>query len=427
MSYTPFRHAGSVILKRKPIQLTFFLTRRCNARCAFCFYISDKNLSKESRPELTLDEIRKISMSTGKLLWLAFSGGEIFLRDDIVEITEVFYERNRPAIILFPTNGRLTDVIREKIEAVLKHCKNRTIHVKLSIAVFEAMHDSVLEAAITALENTGMEFDESFIRAEMKRAMASSESPLMRSARMENDVLRKALGAPKAGHKYFKRTPKAGGGYTYYYTKQDWEKKHPGGEKTSHSNLMNKQNYNLAFNSLQSNSTITSRVTDRTIGTILQGEYKKDPGASANTLAGRAFLKLKQMFKRGGMQVKMELSDSDKAAEEKGEPSGKEKGKGGGKGEASSASSRKKRQEQISVRDTGAKMDSFYNRLKALDEKTDKPGHGVYSAKDIIKEEGKVFRAYDAHRMLFGGESKVLREKWDRMSSLFHKLTRKLS
>ena len=143
MSYTPFRHAGSVILKRNPIQLTFFLTKKCNARCPFCFYISDKNLSKESRPELTLDEIRKISMSTGKLLWLAFSGGEIFLRDDIVEITEVFYERNKPAIILFPTNGLLTDVIREKIEAVLKHCKNSTIAVKLSIDGLEAMHDSI--------------------------------------------------------------------------------------------------------------------------------------------------------------------------------------------------------------------------------------------------------------------------------------------
>ncbi|GBD97228.1 MAG TPA: radical SAM protein [Nitrospirae bacterium] len=143
MPYTPFRHAGSVIRKRKPIQLTFFLTRRCNARCAFCFYISDKNLSKENRPELTIDEIKKIAGSTGNLLWLAFSGGEIFLRDDIVEVTEVFYKRNKPAIILFPTNGLLTDVIREKIEAILKQCRNSTIAVKLSLDGLEEMHDSI--------------------------------------------------------------------------------------------------------------------------------------------------------------------------------------------------------------------------------------------------------------------------------------------
>lgn len=84
-----------------------------------------------------------MSGSMGKLLWLAFSGGEIFLRDDIAEITKVFYERNKPAIILFPTNGLLTDVIREKIENVLKHCVNSTIVVKLSLDGPERIHDVI--------------------------------------------------------------------------------------------------------------------------------------------------------------------------------------------------------------------------------------------------------------------------------------------
>ena len=38
-------------------------------------------------------------------MWLAFSGGEIFLRSDLVEITRIFYKNNRPAIILLPTKG----------------------------------------------------------------------------------------------------------------------------------------------------------------------------------------------------------------------------------------------------------------------------------------------------------------------------------
>lgn len=79
----------------------------------------------------------------GKLLWLAFSGGEIFLRDDIVEIAKVFYERNKPALILFPTNGLLTDVIREKIETVLKYCRNSTVVVKLSLDGPEHVHDVI--------------------------------------------------------------------------------------------------------------------------------------------------------------------------------------------------------------------------------------------------------------------------------------------
>lgn len=143
MAYSPFRHIGSVFWKRRPIQLTFFLTKRCNAKCSFCFYHADKGNVEESRAELSLSEIEKISASIGNLLWLAFSGGEIFLRDDIVEITRLFYERNKPSIILFPTNGLMTDVIAKRIREILEYCKNSTIVVKLSLDGPEALHDAI--------------------------------------------------------------------------------------------------------------------------------------------------------------------------------------------------------------------------------------------------------------------------------------------
>jgi len=143
MSYSPFRHIGSVFRKGRPIQLTFFLTKRCNAKCSFCFYQSDRTISEENNLELSLGEIERISASIGNLLWLAFSGGEIFLRNELVEITKVFYERNKPAIILFPTNGLLTDVIKEKIEAILKYCRKSTIVVKLSVDGPKSLHDAM--------------------------------------------------------------------------------------------------------------------------------------------------------------------------------------------------------------------------------------------------------------------------------------------
>jgi MoaA/NifB/PqqE/SkfB family radical SAM enzyme len=93
--------------------------------------------------ELTLQEIESISSSFGKLLWLAFSGGEIFLRSDIAEITKAFYDNNKPAIILFPTNGLLTDTIREKIEEILINCRKSTIVVKLSLEGIESVHDAI--------------------------------------------------------------------------------------------------------------------------------------------------------------------------------------------------------------------------------------------------------------------------------------------
>jgi len=141
--YSPFRHAGSVLRKSRALHLTFFLTRRCNLRCPFCFYLSGQETPAEPLHELTIDEIRKISLSMGNLLWLAFSGGEIYLRDDLVEISEVFYKNNKPAIMLYPTNGMLPELIRERTERILALCKKSVIAVKLSLDGMEEMHDAL--------------------------------------------------------------------------------------------------------------------------------------------------------------------------------------------------------------------------------------------------------------------------------------------
>ena len=109
--YSPFRHIGSVFWKRKPIQLTFFLTRRCNARCPFCFYLSREGSASTQAEELTLSEIEKVSSSMGKLLWLAFSGGEIFLRTDLVEITKVFYDRSGSFGVTSFASGRTIEIV----------------------------------------------------------------------------------------------------------------------------------------------------------------------------------------------------------------------------------------------------------------------------------------------------------------------------
>ena len=156
--YTPFRHINSIFLKTRPIHLTFFITRRCNSRCPFCFYL--KNTPKIPTlargggggvNELSLDEIQKVSESLGSLLWLAFSGGEIYLRDNLAEISKVFYKNNRPAIMLYPTNGLLPELIKGRTEEILRHCKKSVIVVKLSIDGLNEEHDR--------LRNTPGSFD----------------------------------------------------------------------------------------------------------------------------------------------------------------------------------------------------------------------------------------------------------------------------
>jgi radical SAM protein with 4Fe4S-binding SPASM domain len=143
MTFSPFRHLGSILWKKNPIQFTFFLTRRCNARCPFCFYISKQDAEVSASSEITFTEIEKVAPQLGKLLWLAFSGGEIFLRKDLVEITRLFYKTNKPAIILLPTNGLLQDTIYQNVEAILKACPKSSIVVKLSLDGPETVHDDL--------------------------------------------------------------------------------------------------------------------------------------------------------------------------------------------------------------------------------------------------------------------------------------------
>jgi radical SAM protein with 4Fe4S-binding SPASM domain len=140
--YSPFRHSGSIFSKKNPIHLTFFITRRCNSRCPFCFYLKTPQRPPESE-ELSLEEIRRISHSMGDLLWLAFSGGEIFLRDDLVAMSRIFYDQNRPVIMLYPTNGLLPQVIREQTEEILRYCRESVITVKLSLDGLGDAHDRI--------------------------------------------------------------------------------------------------------------------------------------------------------------------------------------------------------------------------------------------------------------------------------------------
>jgi len=146
MMYSPFKYLSYLFWKRRAIQLTFFITKRCNAKCPFCFYISPSTPSftkRGSEEELKIDEIERISSTFGNLLWLAFSGGEIFLRDDIIEISKIFYKNNKPSIILYPTNGLTPELIYERMDKILRYCKKSSVVVKLSLDGLNKLHDEL--------------------------------------------------------------------------------------------------------------------------------------------------------------------------------------------------------------------------------------------------------------------------------------------
>ncbi|MDY7039033.1 MAG: radical SAM protein, partial [Thermodesulfobacteriota bacterium] len=94
-----------------PLNLTVSLTYRCNSRCKTC------NIYQKQVSEFTLQEFEKTFQSIGSgPYWFTMSGGEPFLRKDIVDICKSAYENCHPKIINIPTNGILSDTISERVK-----------------------------------------------------------------------------------------------------------------------------------------------------------------------------------------------------------------------------------------------------------------------------------------------------------------------
>lgn len=96
--------------------LILFVTSRCNFRCPNCFNLANLDNGKD---DLSLDEIATLAPSLGRLMWLALSGGEPFLREDLPELTALLYRHTRFKRFNIPTNGYATDRILRMVETML--------------------------------------------------------------------------------------------------------------------------------------------------------------------------------------------------------------------------------------------------------------------------------------------------------------------
>ncbi len=127
------------LLRKKKLEgLFLFATSRCNSRCKTCFYHEYLNDGKD----MTLDQIKSISETSPRFDKLWYSGGEPFLREELVEITRLFYDNNQVKVINLPTNGLLTDKIVKQVSQILEQCPEMTIHLNYSLDGLGATHDN---------------------------------------------------------------------------------------------------------------------------------------------------------------------------------------------------------------------------------------------------------------------------------------------
>ncbi len=140
--------------KTTPEQATFFLTHRCNLACSHCFLGEGKSFSGL---ELSLDEMDRATKKMPKIKYVTVTGGEPFLRGDVVEAVGVLHKNLKPVLITLLTNGYDPDAVVDGVKRILEQCSPTSISIKLSLDGPPDVHDAMRQKA-GAFERTRESF-----------------------------------------------------------------------------------------------------------------------------------------------------------------------------------------------------------------------------------------------------------------------------
>lgn len=136
--YVLFRLFG--YSRKMPLNITLSVTYNCNSRCKTCNIWKKRANGKD----LSLEEFDLIFRSLGKTpYWFTISGGEPFLRRDIVDICQSIYLHCEPGIINIPTNGLSCDTILETVSQIAASCPKTHIVINLSLDGIGTEHDDL--------------------------------------------------------------------------------------------------------------------------------------------------------------------------------------------------------------------------------------------------------------------------------------------
>jgi len=137
-------------LRNQPRMLTHTVSFRCNARCVMC----DSWKIRGPR-EMGLEQIERVYRGLPRMDCVRLTGGEPFLRADLLEIAELAQRWLRPLVLHVTTNGFLTERIVEFCE---ERPRDLPLHVLVSIDGLAETHDRVrgrersFERALATLE-----------------------------------------------------------------------------------------------------------------------------------------------------------------------------------------------------------------------------------------------------------------------------------
>ena len=123
---------------RLPMGAVYEATMRCNLHCEFCYVGDLLNIEGEWRQEMTLDALRK-AFPENPGFQVSLTGGEIFMRKDIMSVLDLFREKGYACGYL-TTNG--TIITDERAEALADLAAAGFLkHISVSIDGPGEIHD----------------------------------------------------------------------------------------------------------------------------------------------------------------------------------------------------------------------------------------------------------------------------------------------
>ncbi|MDE1868457.1 MAG: radical SAM protein [Candidatus Micrarchaeota archaeon] len=123
----------------KPYKLNFATTYWCQSRCLTCniWQMKPKN-------ELRIDEINEFAKKNDHFRWIGITGGEPFMRSDVVDIADAFMKSSKDLyLVTIPTNS-LSDqkMVISKIEKMLQLGIPK-LSITLSLDGSRELHDRI--------------------------------------------------------------------------------------------------------------------------------------------------------------------------------------------------------------------------------------------------------------------------------------------
>jgi MoaA/NifB/PqqE/SkfB family radical SAM enzyme len=114
----------------RPSFCTYLVCNRCNARCGMC-----DSWRIPRGVELDADQVYAVFRKLGSLDAVRLSGGEPFLRADLLPLAEAVVEASTPALLHITTNGSFPERL---LGFVRSFSRPRRLHVMVS---FDGMHE----------------------------------------------------------------------------------------------------------------------------------------------------------------------------------------------------------------------------------------------------------------------------------------------